>query len=281
MDGCVASDLMLGNARKGWEAELQLGFAPKNGKTLLAHRRHHGPLMVQKPFYPEGEVCHVYVLHPPGGVVSGDRLAIIINAEENSEALVTTPAAGKFYRSSGELAHQSILLKIAEGAGLEWLPQETIIYEGSRVNASLRIELGIHSRFIGWDVTVLGRPAANEGFTVGEAALNIQMFCANLPFYLERTILDPLAFAAPWGMNGHAALGTLLAYPATTENLETVREIIGDMPGRGVTKIGELLICRGLDNRADRLRSFFQMVWAHVRPSVMGRKACTPRIWAT
>ena len=86
---------------------------------------------------------------------------------------------------------------------------------------------------------------------------------------------------APWGLNGHPAFGTLFASPSTAAHLEAVRELIGDQPERGVTRIGDMLICRGRDMRADRLRSFFQQVWAHVRHDVVGRKACAPRIWAT
>src|SRR5512137_547009 len=118
---------------KGWRAELVLGFRWQDGRTVLATRRHIGPLTVQRPFYPEGDVCHVYVLHPPGGVVAGDCLTIAINAEADSAALVTTPAAGKFYRSDGKLARQQVSLTVAANAALEWLPQETIIYEGARV----------------------------------------------------------------------------------------------------------------------------------------------------
>ena len=101
------------------------------------------------------------------------------------------------------------------------------------------------------------------------------------PRYLERTLLNPEAYAAPWGLGGHSAFGTLFATPSTAAHLEAVRELIGDQPERGVTRIGDLLICRGRDMRADRLRTFFQQVWTRVREDVIGHKACAPRIWAT
>ena len=137
---------------QGWQAKLELGFAHQHGKTVLAHRRHVGPLTVQRPFYPEGDVCHVYLLHPPGGVVAGDCLTIDINAATDSAALVTTPAAGKFYRSDGKLARQQVSLTVAANATLEWLPQETIIYEGAQVASEMRLELAAGARFIGWEI---------------------------------------------------------------------------------------------------------------------------------
>jgi urease accessory protein len=266
---------------QGWQAKLELGFICRHGKTVLANRRHIGPLKVQRPFYPEGDACHVYVLHPPGGVVAGDCLTIAVNAATESAALVTTPAAGKFYRSAGELARQMVTLKVAADASLEWLPQETIIFEGARMASELRLELAAGSRFIGWEMLALGRPAANEGFTTGEAGMNWKIFRSGELFYRERLIIDAQAFAANWGLNMHSACGTLFAYPATSAQLESVRQLIGDSEGRGVTLIDDMLICRALDSRADRLREFFQQVWRTLRPDVVQRDACTPRIWAT
>lgn len=266
---------------QGWQARLELGFAHRHGKTVLAERRHSGPLTVQRPFYPEGEVCHLYILHPPGGVVAGDCLAISVAAASGSTALVTTPAAGKFYRSDGELARQQVVLTVAAGAALEWLPQETIVYEGARVATGVRLELAAGARFIGWEILAFGRPAANEGFSLGEVAMNWQIFRAGQLFYRERLLIDAQAFAAQWGLQGQSACGTLFAYPATVQQLAAVQALIGDSAGQGVTLIDDVLICRALDNRADRLRDFFQQVWRVLRPAVLGREACAPRIWAT
>lgn len=267
---------------EGWRAELDLGFAPSNlGKTLLARRRHHGPLAVQRPFYPEGEVCHAYVLHPPGGVVAGDKLSIRIATDTGAHGLITTPAAGKFYRSAGALARQSVHLALEPGAALEWLPQETIFYEGARVASTTQVELQPGARFIGWEILSLGRPAAGEGFAQGEVGLDWRINLQGQPLYRERLLLDARAFRANWGLQGRAACGSLYAYPATAADLDAVRGLIGEHAARGVTLVEGLLVCRGLDARAEVLRQFFQAVWAQLRPGVVGRSACPPRIWAT
>jgi len=266
---------------KGWQAKLELGFEQKHGKTLLAHRRHQGPLTVQRPFYPEGGVCHVYILHPPGGIVGGDRLDLCINAEQHSHALITTPAAGKFYRSNGELAVQNVSIKVEDGAALEWLPQETIIYQGAQLRSAVNVELAQGARFIGWEILSLGRPACGESFDVGLADMSWQVYGQGRPLFLERLHLDAKAFAARWGLQGLSACGTLFAGPAGAESLAAVQQLIGESKGRGVTLIDELLICRAVDDRSDRLRGFFEQVWAIVRPDSVQRKACAPRIWAT
>jgi urease accessory protein len=264
-----------------WEAELQLGFSQRGDKSVLSKRAHRGPLTVQRPFYPEGGVCHVYLLHPPGGVVAGDQLSITATVEPNAQALITTPAAGKFYRSGGGEARQTVNLTVAENASLEWLPQETIVYEGARLNSSMNIDLAEQALFIGWEILALGRPAAGEGFENGTASLNWRISRAGRLVYLERLRLDAEAFQARWGLFGHSACGTLFVYPATVLQLAAVQELIGDEANRGVTLIEGLLICRGLDLRADLLKGFFERVWGLVRGEVVGREVCVPRIWAT
>lgn len=265
----------------GWEAILQLGFAAKNAKTVLVEREHRGPLTVQRPFYPEGGVCHVYLLHPPGGIVAGDRLSISVCAATKSHALLTTPAAGKFYRSGGEQASQSVSLKIATDATLEWLPQETIVYEGARMTSSMVIELEQNAGFIAWEVLAFGRPAAGEAFNSGEAMLNWQLTRDGKLFYQERLRLDAKAFSARWGLNGESACGTLFASPTSAAHLEAVQQLIGEHPNRGVTRIDDMLICRAIDARADQLREFFQQVWQLIRTDIVQQAPCSPRIWAT
>src|SRR5580765_6083218 len=81
----------------GWQAELALRFAHRGARTVLASRHQRGPLMVQRPFYPEADgVCHTYVLHPPAGIVGGDQLNLSVTLEAGAHALITTPAATRW-----------------------------------------------------------------------------------------------------------------------------------------------------------------------------------------
>lgn len=268
-------------SKAGWEADLQLGFKINNGKTVLSHRRHRGPLVVQRPFYPEGGVCHLYLLHPPGGVVAGDRLQIDIDLAHGGSALLTTPAAGKFYRSNGGIAQQSVSIVLGENATLEWLPQETIGYEGARIRSDLHVQFTAGARFIGWEIYALGRPAAGESFRTGTADLSWRIERGGVPCYLERQRLDADACVSRWGLNGRSSFGTLIAFPASLQTLETVRQRIEGQDDMGVTRLDDVLICRGLDARADRLRECFQRIWAALRPELTGLPAHPPRIWTT
>src|SRR5262245_27058079 len=119
-------DLRAVPAAEAWQARLQLRYERAAGSTRLTRRKHSGPLLVQKPFYPEGdEVCHSLLVHPPGGIAGGDRLEIDVAVGEGARALVTTPGAAKWYRSSGQVAEQRATLAVGLGASLEWFPQES------------------------------------------------------------------------------------------------------------------------------------------------------------
>src|SRR5204863_7701165 len=96
-----------------WSARLELGFHTKDGKTILGERRQEGPLVVQKALYPEGEaVCHAIVVHPPGGIAGGDELELKTSVAQGAHALLTTPGAGKWYRSAGPRAQQTLRFEV-------------------------------------------------------------------------------------------------------------------------------------------------------------------------
>lgn len=268
-----------------WRARLELGFATRAGRSLLISRRHHGPLRVQRPFYPEGgEVCHVYVLHPPGGVVGGDELAIEIAIEAGTHAVLTTPAAGKFYRSGGLTAQQTQRLRVASGATLEWLPQEGIVFDGARAEVATQVELAAGARFIGWEIVCLGRPAAAERFRRGALRQRFELWREGLPLYIERARYEDGAAAldAPWGLAGAAVSGTLLCVHDDAALAEQLRAAV--VPDAGLfaaTQLDGVLVCRYLGAHVDEARRCFEQAWALLRPAVLQRPACAPRIWAT
>src|SRR5438132_12824784 len=133
-----------------WKARLSLSFARDGNRSVLAERSHVGPLVVQKPLYPEGDaVCHAIVVHPPGGIAGGDELALDVRCERGSHAVLTTPGAGKWYRSAGPWAKQSLAFDVA--GTLEWLPRETIVFDGALAAFECAVNLSDGARYIGWE----------------------------------------------------------------------------------------------------------------------------------
>jgi urease accessory protein len=265
----------------GWRARLQLRFASVEDKTSLISRRHSGPLLVQRPFYPEGGVCHAYIVHPPGGIVGGDRLELEIAVDRAAHALVTTPAASKFYRSAGAVALQSQEL-IVDDATLEWLPQESIFYCDARVRSTTRVHLSGGARFIGWEIPCLGLPARAEPFTAGDVRLGFELWCDNRPLLIDRLHIDGgEARTARWGFAGHEAIGTLLAYPAKQDSIDLLRALVTPECELAVTLVEGVLVCRGVAAQGEPIRRAFIAAWEQLRPALLGVHVTRPRIWAT
>ena len=127
--------------KSAWLASLLLEFSVTSIGTQLSRTERNGPLSVQKAFYPEGRDCaHIYLLHPPAGIVSGDELRINIKVNQQAHSLVTAPGANRFYRAREDLSIgdskqvQHCELFLAEHAKCENFPLETIVYELSLIH---------------------------------------------------------------------------------------------------------------------------------------------------
>lgn len=268
----------------GWQARLDLTFAERAGRTVLTRKQQSGPLTVQRPFYPEGGPCHCYLLHPPGGVVGGDRLEIHVEVRDRAHALLTTPGAAKFYRSSGARAEQAQRLMVEAGGVLEWLPQEGIVFPGARLRLTTEVDLEPGARFMGWEVLSFGRPAIGERFHCGVADLGLSVRRAGVPLLLERLRLsDGEGLDAVSGLRGHPVSGTLVASGAEKGDLEALRD--GRHPDAGLlwgaTLLDDLLVVRCLAGGVEPVHRLFRSIWGILRPRLFGAPVCPPRIWAT
>lgn len=280
-------DLRAAPAAEAWQARLQLRYQRAGGLTRLTGRKHTGPLVVQKAFHPEGgEVCHSLLVHPPGGVAGGDRLEIDVSVAERARALITTPGAAKWYRSLGPVAELRATLTVAPGASLEWFPQESIVFDGARVRPSARVELAERACFIGWDITRLGRTASGERFGTGELRSRFEVLQAGRRLWGEFARIEggaPL-LQSPAGLAGHPVMGSFLAAGATFDAglIDACRAAVPRGDARyGVTALPGVMIARYLGASAEAARSYFVELWSRVRPAVLGREACSPRIWNT
>lgn len=276
-------------ANAGWEASLALEFSARDTRSVLTHRAHHGPLHVQKPFYPEADgTCHIYVLHPPGGVVGGDVLQIDLVLHAAAQALVTTPAATKFYRSGERYAAQTLRAQVANGATLEWLPQETIVFDNAWARNSARVDLARDARFIGWEVVCLGRPVNHQTFTRGAWQQRLEVWREDMPLFIDRSDVRGNApvLTQSWGWAGYSVSGLLVcATPdLPRELLETLRDACAALQRDGVfsaTQLRGVLVCRYLGHHAQQARRCLQRAWEILRPEYLGKAAQVPRIWNT
>ena len=291
----------------GWHAEINLGFTRIGAGTVLSERRHRGPLRVQKALYPEGEaVCQAILLHPPSGIAGGDQLHITARIGPQAHAQITTPGAGKWYRSGGEEAAQNLDFSVAAGAVLEWLPQETIVFDGARSRMNTRVQIAADSRYLGWEILCLGRRAAGERFSNGSIRLHTRieyapqevplgcapqealLGCTGQPLWLERGQIsgnDPL-LGSPAGWAGASVSGTLLATLLPGDDVAALLAACralqpADAAECAVTALPGVLVARYLGQHSEAARHWFTALWQALRPALLGRAAVPPRIWTT
>ena len=268
-----------------WCARLSFDVERRGSRSALTDLRHSGPLRVQRAFHPESNgACHIYVLHPPGGVAGGDRLELDVRVRPGARALLTTPSAQKLYRCPTLPSRQHVRLRVDSGC-LEWLPQETIAFEDAHAQLDLDVDLDRHARLIAWDLVSLGRPARGEGFERGSLDQRIRVTRAGAPLWSERLHIAPssaLASAA-WGLSGCSTFATLIATPASPGLTEAVRTSVQLRPGErfGVSQPRGAIVCRYLGAGAQRAHEVMASAWNVLRPAVVGAPAVPPRIWAT
>jgi urease accessory protein len=271
---------------RSWRAALALDFERRGGRTVLAARRHDGPLVVQKPLYPEGDaVCHTIVVHPPAGIAGGDELELNARAGEQAHALLTTPGAGKWYRSAGPWARQSLEFDVAAGGQVEWLPQETIVYDGALADLRTAVRLAGDAAFLGWEILCLGRTGSGERYGRGECRVQTTIERDGRPLWHERGRIEAggKLMSSPAGLGGRTVCGTLYA-AAPRLGADEVASCRAVAPAEGecaVTLLPGVLLARYLGDSSEAARRYFAGLWHRLRPALAGRAACDPRIWST
>ncbi|MCS5586127.1 MAG: urease accessory protein UreD [Gammaproteobacteria bacterium] len=267
-----------------WVAKLELQFSKSKAKTFLSKRKHIGPLVIQRPFYPEGDLCHLYLLHPPGGVVGGDHLTIDVKTEEGSCSLITTPGATKIYRSKD---HKCSVINqnfnIENDSSLEWLPMETIIFPGAESKFFTKFSLFGNAKVAAWEVQCLGRPVINEFFDAGNLKFSFELWRDGIPILLDKLKIDQSELDNVVGLRGYPVFGTFVISNASQIVLDLVRRKIPQDEDciYGVTQIEGIIVIRCLSSKTHLVQDFFRNIWKLVRPLVFDREASIPRIWAT
>lgn len=281
------------NATQYWFARLELDFVAAKKCTILKHRKHTGPVRVQKMLWPEKTgVCHAIIVHPPAGIAGGDHLSFNMQASQAAHALVTTPGAGKWYKTNQKQAFQHIEITVKDSAIFEWLPQETMLFNGACANSSTKIMLDQSASFIGWDMLVLGRQACAEQFSQGSYQSSLQLYRDD-----KLLVTDRLSFSGNdrflsscLGMHGQAVMGSLwaVAPPAQRNNttleaqIDQIRELMMRMQVNvRLTLLDDVITARYLGNDVRHCHDAFAAIRAKLRRYWFDLDEEFPRIWRT
>ena len=149
--------------------ESRVAFDLRDGRTRLGDLYQRDPCRVLFPEAEPGEPPQAVLLTTSGGVTDGDSLKMAVEIGPGAAAVATTQAAEKIYRAAKGGGHCAIdvAVRVAEGASLEWLPQETIVFEGARLKRRTVAEVEPGGSLLACEMVVLGRAASGETFTKG------------------------------------------------------------------------------------------------------------------
>jgi len=287
--------------KRQWLAQLGLTFKHSMHGTQLVQTKRTGPLSVQKAFYPEGrDTAHIYLLHPPAGIVSGDVLRVNIELQQKSHVLVTTPGANRFYKARLDhnigIPEQKQITEVhLEAQSIcENFPLETIVYEGAEGINQVVINLAQNSVYLGWDMTCLGLPSSKQPFESGKFNQLNQVFCDGKLIYHDRIAINPdnQVQQHSAGLAGKNVFATFLAYASQTqvspteqtEIIDKMRVLVNEQQldsHVSITHINHLIIMRYLGQHAEQCKTIFTLLWQQLRPLYLKKQGIVPRIWHT
>jgi urease accessory protein len=271
------------------EGAAEIGFARRDGISRLAQLYQRDPLRVLFPAPAAGDPPVAVIVTTSGGLVAGDRLDIRVELAPGATAHVTASAAEKVYRSTGGTTIIRQTLSIGPGATLEFLPPETILFDGARLQRETVIDLAPGSAFLGGDIVVLGRRARGEHFANGFLREVWELWrngylvwgdALHLDDDVGRIIDDPACF------DGAAAFATMIFSPPAGDVrslLDGARIVQGVCATTGLragaTTIAGVVIARWLAADAAVLRRAYADLACHFRSAALGLPNCLPRVW--
>jgi len=267
----------------------EIGFAARDGATRLAHLYQHDPLRVLFPRPEPREASLAVLVTTSGGLVAGDRLSIAVDLAADATAHVTASAAEKIYRSTGATTRIEQSLSVASGAWLEYLPPETILFDGARLRRHTVVALAPNAGFLGGSIVVFGRRARGESFTHGLLNERLEVWRNNALAWGDALHIEgdvAAIMADPACFDAAAACATMVLAPPGEDPrryIDGAREAQSRSAAEGLragaTVVNGVLVARwlGLDSMA--LRRGYAELACHLRAAAMGLPPRLPRLW--
>jgi urease accessory protein len=263
---------------------VELSFERRGAVTALSHLYQHFPCRVLFPRVPADQPTTAVLLTTSGGLTGGDRVSARIAIGKGSRAVVASQAAEKIYRSLGPACDLTIDLTVAAGAWCEWVPQETILFDGARLHRRTTIEVAAGARCVAAEMVVFGRVARGESFTNGSLFDRRQVSRDGTLAWVDAMALDgdiAATLARPAGFGGASAAASVLYIgDDAADLLDRARDHLADAPARaGVTLVNGVLVARFLDADAALVRGALIGYLGFIRHAAAGLPAVMPRVW--
>jgi urease accessory protein len=264
------------------DGRLALAFARAGGTTVLGPIEQRAPCRVLFPRPGAGEAPLAVLVNISGGLAGGDRLSVAVRVAAGAAAVVTTQAAEKIYRSLGPDAELETRLEVAEDARLEWLPQESILFDGACLNRRTTAVVARGGQLLACETLVFGRAARGETMTRGRVREAWRIECEGRLAWVDRLGLSGGIAAKLDGMGfgGARALATAIyAGPQASALLPPAREA-AEAEGGAATLVNGVLVARLLGARPARVRDGLARFLGVLRRAAFGTVSAAPPLWA-
>ncbi|RUP20820.1 urease accessory protein UreD [Methylobacterium sp.] len=265
--------------RSDGRVRLRVGPARPGGGTRILDLAEAGPSRLR---FPRGTgALEAVLVNTAGGVACGDSFAIDLALEPGADLVLTTTAAEKIYRSDGPVSRIANTLTLGEGAGLVWLPQETILFDRARVRRRFEADLADGAALIAAEVVAFGRAARGERIVDGLFADSWRIRRGGRLAYADSVLLEgPISdhLARPAIGGGARACATILdVSPGAEARLEEARARLAEAASPGTTAAASAwnghLAVRALGDAVGPLRGLVARFLAGYRALPM------PRVW--
>jgi urease accessory protein len=261
----------------GRVGDLRLEYAKREGRTIIARSHCTSPWHLLPPIYLDDTgAAYTLLVNPSGGLVGGDRLSIGMRLGEDARVLISAPSANRVYRSQGETSIQNIEIALGAGAVLEWLPEHTIPFAGSRFRQAIHVTMAPGATMLLWDAVASGRIARDERWAFASVENEIRITTAAGQSLVERYALDPatemgfVGLAAQWNYVASFYVVNDAVTPEVWSRLEERISLLLDERAErllgGVSQpAAPGLVVKLLARTAPDLTGTLDVVWAAVR----------------
>lgn len=261
----------------GRRGALTYEFEREGARTVLTRSSCTSPWHHFPPSYLDDSGCaYTWLVNPSGGLVGGDHVSVEAQLHAGTHVLMTSPSANRVYRSLSEPAVQEVRLSVGPDARLEWLPEITIPFAGSRVRQSIHVDLAPGAAIVLWDAIASGRVARQERWAFAMVENEICIRTSQGGSVVERYRLAPGRSSEPVGLVGSwdyvaslFIIGDAVAADVWKSLEAAIAEILEQRPGLvlgavstpAVPGLAVKLVARS----APELTVAFEAIWAAVR----------------
>jgi urease accessory protein len=261
----------------GRVGDLRLEYAKREGRTIIARSHCTSPWHLLPPIYLDDTgAAYTLLVNPSGGLVGGDRLSIGMRLGEDARVLISAPSANRVYRSQGETSIQNIEIALGAGAVLEWLPEHTIPFAGSRFRQAIHVTMAPGATMLLWDAVASGRIARDERWAFASVENEIRITTAAGQSLVERYALDPatemgsVGLAAQWNyVASFYVVNDAVASEAWTRLEERIGLLLDERTERLLGGVSQPaapgLVVKLMARTAPDLTGTLEVLWAAVR----------------